>query len=183
VGAAIYDARPAPGNHPNSIACACIGGWHLGGRVDSCLCEDSICFCGGMDPKEDHMFLLTSVHELAHFVGDKPGGALPILDQGHTDQPGYNQLGPRQRLTNADTYANCVGEFFFGSMRFSTRARSKESARTISPLSLATRRCSLPRSVLTSAISTGKKPMGRPRSARGRACRHRSREAARCLGA
>lgn len=116
-GAAIYDARPAPRNHPNWIAYAYIGGWHLGGRVDSGTREDSIYFCDGMDPKEDDMFLLTSVHELAHFVGDKPGGALPIVDQGYTDQPAYNQLGHWQRLTNADTYANFVGDFFLGTLR------------------------------------------------------------------
>ncbi|PZW48311.1 hypothetical protein C8P66_10558 [Humitalea rosea] len=114
-GAAIYDARPHHPQHADWIAFAFFGGFHNGGRIDHGLREDSIYFCEGMDGGTDGLFFHTSLHELAHFVGDRPE-ARPIVDHAYTTDPAYERLTSAQRLTNAESYANYIADFTLGTI-------------------------------------------------------------------
>lgn len=107
MGGSIYDARPHHPQHADWIAFAFFGGFHNGGRIDHGLREDSIYFCEGMGGGSDGLFFHTSLHELAHFVGDR-AEARPIVDHAYTTDAAYERLTSAQRLTNAESYANYI---------------------------------------------------------------------------
>lgn len=116
-GASIYAARPAPPNHTDWIAFTHTGGWHQGGVTSDGMREDTIFFCEGMDGGHDDLYLQTTVHELAHFVGDV-NPPTNITDISYLDEEDkYNRMSSAQRLRNADSYANYVCDFTLGTVR------------------------------------------------------------------
>lgn len=109
-GSAIFEIDPL--NKPRDLAYTFGGGFSRGGELmtvnGTSLRMDSIYLCELLDRQANDRFVLTIVHELAHFCGGLTGSAEHIRDHayGWYDFPKMKQLSLRQRLHNASSYAN-----------------------------------------------------------------------------
>jgi peptidoglycan hydrolase-like protein with peptidoglycan-binding domain len=109
-GPAIFEIDPL--NKPLDLAYTFGGGFFRGGETtiikDVLLRVDSIYLCDLLDRQQNDRFVLTIIHELAHFCGGVTGSAEHITDHayGWYDFPKMKHLTVRQRLFNASSYAN-----------------------------------------------------------------------------
>jgi hypothetical protein len=70
--------------------------------------QDAIYLCNKLDKFPDEACVIVIIHELAHFVGPQDPSPDAIGDYAYTwyDNPRMQRLTPRQKLTNAQCYAN-----------------------------------------------------------------------------
>lgn len=109
-GSAIFEIDPL--NKPLDLAYTFGGGFFRGGETmiinGVSLRMDSIYLCDLLDKQQNDRFVLTIIHELAHFCGGVTGSAEHIRDHayGWFDFPKMKHLTLRQKLFNASSYAN-----------------------------------------------------------------------------
>ncbi len=109
-GSAIFEIDPL--NKLFDLAYTFGGGFSRGGETSVfkgvSLRMDSIYLCDLLDRQQNDRFVLTIIHELAHFCGGITGSAEHIRDHayGWYDFPKMKHLSLRQRLFNASSYAN-----------------------------------------------------------------------------
>jgi hypothetical protein len=117
-GIFVIDPTPREDRGGTSTAYAFPGGFHQFHQFDrevDGLRHDQIYICAAFDNAFAERKIRVIIHELAHFVG-KPSRVDGIIDHGYglAEDRDMKKLTPRQRLLNADTYANFALEAFTG---------------------------------------------------------------------